>query len=316
MTINLLHWVPEGIVLCCDSMVTLQSYSPQGVVYTNFEHAQKLICIGEKLPAAVMISGMASLGGELISVVLERAGREHEAAGGADGPNTETAIREAIDLVYRTQLPVIKGSAARQLSQPINLQRINAERRAKGLVELTVVTEDMIAIHGDPADPFDPSRHVETIGVSLSLVVASYFGDEPMASIINWPGPRIENVVPDRGKRVSHWGSGSLAIARLLLGYDQFTLAEAANGNREAAAAQDYFRRSPRQFAMPTPEAQMPLQTAVDFAEFLGGVASDYDHFSAGPSFVGGELDIMVLKPGKREWVYQKRIRSRRERRL
>jgi len=136
-------------------MVTLQSYSPRGVVYTNFEHAQKLICIGEQLPAAVMISGMASLGGELISVVLDGAGREHEAAGGANGQNTEKAIRDAVDLVYRTQLPIIKASAARQLSDPQNLQRINADRRTKGLKETTTVTEDMIWVHEEwPARSF------------------------------------------------------------------------------------------------------------------------------------------------------------------
>jgi hypothetical protein len=303
-------------VLCCDSMVTLTSYTPDGVVYTNFEHAEKLICLGEHLPAAVMISGMPSIAGELISVVIQRMARRHEAAGSADGPNTVQAVRDAVDPAYRTHLPQVKVSAAGLLSRPESLAKINVGRQASGLPDLAAITPDMIHIRDDPADPFDATRHVETVEATLTLVVASYFGDDPLATVVTWPGPREERVVPDKGKRVLYWGSGSLPIARLLLGYDKFTLAQAADLNTDAAAAQDFFRRFTRAFAMPAPEPQMPLQTAVHFAEFLGGVASDYDHFSAGPSFVGGELDLMVLTPGKREWVYQKRIRSRRERRL
>jgi hypothetical protein len=61
VTLNLSHWVPEGMVLCSDSMVTLTNYTPRGPVITNFEHAEKLVPIGDVLPAAVMINGWVRL---------------------------------------------------------------------------------------------------------------------------------------------------------------------------------------------------------------------------------------------------------------
>jgi hypothetical protein len=67
MTINLLHWVPEGIVMLADSMVTHTSTTPSGPVVTNFEHAEKLICLGKTLPAAAMFSGQAVLFDEFVT---------------------------------------------------------------------------------------------------------------------------------------------------------------------------------------------------------------------------------------------------------
>jgi hypothetical protein len=50
----------------------------------------------------------------------------------------------------------------------------------------------------------------------------------------------------------------------------------------------------------------MPLQDAVDFAEFAVQVTIGSFRFAAGPPLVGGEIDIAVLRPGTFQWARRK----------
>ena len=50
----------------------------------------------------------------------------------------------------------------------------------------------------------------------------------------------------------------------------------------------------------------MPLQDAVEFADYLGAVAIGYDRFSAGPQTVGGALDVLAIQPEGLSWYRRK----------
>lgn len=313
MTLNLLQWVPEGIVLCSDSMVTLTSVTANGPVVTNFEHAEKLIPLGENLPVAVMISGSAGVAGDLISVELKSIGRTIErSAVTPTAETTLTAVRSGIHKFYNERIDAVIRSYAALWSTPENLAKVNVDRRNKGLEPITQVDPARVILQNDPNASKDPKDYDVSFDATVALVFACYFDETPLAYALQWPGPPVEQqVVPNLGKRLFWWGSGGISVGRMINGVDSARLAFVAQMNPEAATALNFFQRQGQDFVMPALFAEMPLQDAVDFAEYLGAVASGYDHFSAGPPGVGGELEIMVLTPGRREWVHQKRIHSK-----
>jgi hypothetical protein len=316
LTINLLHWVPEGIIMLADSMVTHRIETTSGPVVTNFEHAEKLVCLGRSLPAAAMLSGQAVLVDEFVSVILKKAGLEVESAGVTDAAALVAKVRDAVDVAYRAKVPLLKAAYAAQWSTPESLARINADRKARGLPDnLTVVTPDRVAIKGDPANTNGPDDYDVVFEMQLTVVVASYFGQDPAATEIIWPGPRENDVLAMAGKRLIWWGTGGVPVGRLMNGFDMPRLTQSAGTATDAGVALAFFQREALTFAMPVPMAAMPLQGAIDFAEYMGEVASGYDRFRAGPPTVGGELDILVLTPGTRAWAGHKEIHTKGRRR-
>jgi hypothetical protein len=64
------------------------------------------------------------------------------------------------------------------------------------------------------------------------------------------------------------------------------------------------------EFQMGIPINQLPLQDAIEFAEYLGKVACGFDQFSIGQASVGGPLDVLVLLSGERKWIHRKELHS------
>ncbi len=50
----------------------------------------------------------------------------------------------------------------------------------------------------------------------------------------------------------------------------------------------------------------MPLQDAVEFADYLGNVVIGYDRFTIGPPSVGGCLDVLAIQPEGLSWYRRK----------
>ncbi|MDB6009285.1 MAG: hypothetical protein JWL65_1535 [Gammaproteobacteria bacterium] len=317
LTINLLHWVPEGIVMCADSMVTHTSITPTGPVVTNFEHAVKLIALGKAaapLPAAAMFNGQAVLVDEFVSVVIRQAGAQLQAAGAADSHTVVSTLKAAIDAVYRAKIGKLKAAYAEQWSKPEALAKINDERRKRGQEPADKVTPERVGIKNDPANQPGEDAYDLLIEYGLTVVVASYFGNSPSAIELAWPGARETDVLATYEKRLVWWGSGGVPVGRLMLGYDANRLRQSALSDTAAQTAQDFFSSNSLAFVMPVPMGAMPLQDAIDFSEYMGEVACGYDRFKAGPPTVGGELDILVLTPGTLEWVGHKEFHSKRHR--
>lgn len=301
--------------MLADSMVTHRIETPTGPVVTNFEHAEKLICLGRDLPAAAMLSGQAVLIDEFVSVILKKAGLEAEAAGAADAVTVVGGIRNAVDLVYRTKVPLLKAAYATQWSTPEALAKINSERKTRGLPDIAAVTPNRVAIFGDPANTTGPDDYDVFFDMQLTVVVATHFGQDAAATEITWPGPRENDVLAMAGKRLIWWGTGGVPVGRLMNGFDMPRLQQSAATIADAGVSLAFFQREALSFAMPVPMAAMPLQDAIDFAEYMGEVASGYDRFRAGPPTVGGELDILVLTPGAREWAGHKELHTKGRRR-
>jgi hypothetical protein len=108
-----------------------------------------------------------------------------------------------------------------------------------------------------------------------------------------------------------------VAVARIIRGFDldrlqSHSAAHGADGNAEANAALAYATRFAEQYQMPTPIDSLPLQDAIECTEYLGEVACGYDRFKLGPTGVGDDLDVLVLRPDAREWVCRKSIHAAR----
>lgn len=311
MTLNLLNWVPEGIILCSDSMLTLTSFTPQGVITTNYEHAEKLIELGTMEPAGAMINGIGSIVDELVSQILKRASAEIDfGAVPANHDGVMDAVRRNVDSVYRSKIPVMKAMAAEAWSSPVGIAQVNGQRVSRGLDPVERVDPDRVALQNDPENSSDESAYDVVIQQDLTIVVASHFGNAPRATSLSWPGPREVAIVPEQGQRITWWGSGGIPVGRLVLGIDHTVLEPLANKEQSARDFLSYVTQNPLDFVMPAPTAAMPLQDAIAFTEYLGEVARGYDQFKAGPPGVGGELDVLVLTPNAKEWVYHKHIHS------
>jgi hypothetical protein len=307
MTLNLLLNVQEGMVLCADSMVTLTSYSQNQSTTTTFEHAQKVVALGRDLAAAAMISGDASIGDRLVSEVLKDASRALDAASGPPvAKDIVDAVIAAVNSEYEDYVKRYKANAAAFYSEPGRLAQINLQRKAQGLPDLAIVNPDDVCVTGVPGH--SPAAPVVTIPApsDFTVVVASYL-KAPEATSLNWPGPTIIGVVPDEVMR--WWGSAATSLSRLIRGFDLGLLYQ-NSADADTKTVLDFARNNAETYSMPTPVGVLPLQDAVHFAEYLGQVACGYDKFSSGQAGVGGELDVVVLTRGNREWIRQKRIRS------
>ena len=218
MTINLLTSVPEGMVLCADSILTLNAPGPAGLVTTTFATAEKLVALGGELPAAAMVNGQGSLGGEVLSVILRRASVALDSGAFAhDATGVETAVQKTVDPCYAAALSQFKFDLAQQWSQPGWIENLNLGRANRGLTPVTQADPNRIRIVDDPASPTRPEDWDITAEFGLTLVVGSFFVSQRALAIM-WPGPRTQVYVP--GAPLAWWGSGGSSIARLVHGCD------------------------------------------------------------------------------------------------
>jgi len=309
VTLNLIASVQEGIIMCADSMVTLKHYDNlQQEITTTFEHAEKLIELSENYAAAAMISGDASIGNTLISELLKEAGRNLATV---VGPPTEadviSAVVGAIDAEYAIYVTQYKQSAALFYSDPTRLAEINLDRQNNGRDAITGVSADDVSVIGLNNNPANP---IVTIAPpsTFTVVLATYLNVQSALSI-DWPGAHRNQVVPPDPLR--WWGSAGTALSRLVLGFD-LPLLTTNQGDLATAATLAFATTNNvrEEYQMPTPIGSMPLQDAIHFVEYLGQVACGYDKFTSGPAGVGGELDVLYLTRGKKEWAHRKRFHS------
>lgn len=172
-----------------DSMLTLQGIS------TTFENAEKLIELGgDKTPAAAMISGAGAINGKLVSILLRRASAQVEAkirAAVAPMNHGEVVatVKAVIDPEWALAVAVRRTEAAAHFSKLDELTKINEQRAQLGLAPLPQVLAKDISIDGEPDN--DPDALIRVDFTCLTVVVGTYFDDDPRVTEIWWP--RREN---------------------------------------------------------------------------------------------------------------------------
>lgn len=181
---------------------------------------------------------------------------------------------------------------------------------------------------------------------SLGVIVGGYSPGQffPELFEIDCAEDIIRPIVPsDSGppkgdERIKYWGQ-TVALERIYRGYDPTALNEglavarlknrlAESGKHIKEISTDEVRKLLEEvLAKPSDEdvligdrmrslgssmemqhrlRGMPLQEAVEFADFLGQTAIGYDRFCQGNPSVGGKLDVVAIQPDGLHWYRRK----------
>jgi hypothetical protein len=306
VTINIGIAVSEGLVMAADSLTRMEDRNGEFISIHN---------TGEKITEirgrsiALMIHGLGEIGKRtIISLVREFEFKEYEKTG---CPIRNWTVEELcsnlhafINARYRKEFP----NPDSNLSDP----------------------------DGSLSDDTKPG---------LGIVVGGYSPNEFFPELIELQFPTrkrhpdgLVRVLPRQSDRptgeahIGFWGH-TKAIEQLIHGYHAESIDEAIavcttvdRLRQEPKSKQEFdglpvnikrLARPPEKLpgdiasialllGMETRLEGMPLQEAVEFAEYLGNVAIGYDRFSRGTPTVGGELDVVAIQPNGLHWHKRK----------
>lgn len=284
MTINISIAVAEGLVMAADSMSQMQS---GGQVLGTHTSVEKLTEIGD-VPMAAMTSGLGSIANRtIVSLIREF---EFDAFGTREKANDfrQKSVQDVAELLadFFNARYCAEFQAGSQQTPPV-LQ---------------------IILGG-----YSPGR---------------FF---PEVFSINFPGRVLHQTHPRPGARPGDatitWAGVPTSLNRLILGIDLPALG--LSRDLLITAAQPGFVPQPGAPPLPPPLPVdpvatashyapliqmpnnldgMPLEEAVEFADYLGMVAIGYDRFTVGPPSVGGEFDVLAIQPEGLSWYRRKKF--------
>lgn len=268
--------VNDGMVLASDSATTLVAPMPDGsmAVSNTYNNANKVFNLHKGLPVGAMTWGLGSLGPSSIATVAK-------------------------DLRRRFQ-----GDDTNPIDWTLGTGAYDVEDIAEKAKEfLHVGRYDGVQAAAAAAGTEPPS---------LGFLVGGYSSgsDEPRAFVLNFGqpgGPTVEEILAhDTG--AAWWGQPE-AIARILNGFSLAVPEALANlgvGLDLAGAHQVVGAVQAKINPQVAPPA-MPIQDAIDLAEFLVHATIQFVRFSPGPPTVGGPIEIATItKHEGFKWVKRK----------
>ncbi|MCB9138098.1 MAG: hypothetical protein H6642_07115 [Caldilineaceae bacterium] len=272
MTIAISIKVNDGLVLAADSASTVFTQAPTGetgvlMVYNN---ADKIFNLRRGLPVGAVTFGVGSIGNTSISTLAK-------------------------DLRRR-----LAGEDPAYEDWQINSQTLNIENVAYKVKEFFF--EEMYAPafadwEEKPTLGFLVSGYSAGAGAAEEYHVTNESGDFTVSC-----GRSLE----DTG--ITWGGDGAEAVARLTLGFSPQlpAILQSDFGVPEADLIQviNAFRRQ-LQASVVIPS--MPIQDAIDLADFLVDTAIRFSRFTLGPATVGGPIEIAAItKHEGFKWVKRK----------
>jgi hypothetical protein len=151
----------------------------------------------------------------------------------------------------------------------------------------------------------------------LGLFVGGFSDGEFFSTqyAIELPGQRTWRAVrpdaPPRRDFGANWFGAADALERLILGYDRGALQQLVARGADATIVQKWV--SDNVSSLPLIFDGMPLQDAIDFAEWATTVVIGRWRFGIGAQLVGGDVDIAVIRPRSFQWAQRKRWSLRGE---
>ncbi len=146
----------------------------------------------------------------------------------------------------------------------------------------------------------------------LGLFVGGYSARQFFADEYTYEFPaskRLERQRPDtsggRPDFGTNWFGLTDALERLIKGYDPTALNELVNRGADQAIVQKWVDDSVSE--LPLVFDGMPIQDAVDFANYAVQLTIGRFRFGPGPPLCGGDIDIAVITPDAFEWAERKR---------
>jgi hypothetical protein len=267
MTIAIVIKVEDGVVLAADSASTLVATGAQGDerVLNVYNNAEKVFNLCEGLPVGGLAWGAGSIGRASISTLAKDlrkrlTGWDKDRADWALDPNSYSL--EA--LAARTRQFLYEEKYRLEYEDPYQHQY-----------------EDL------PSKP------------SLGLIVAGYSAGDDLAEA--WQIEIIGGECSEPTRLSSRedvsltWRGQPEAITRLIMGHGTglaTVLSELGVPDDQLGPAMERIRRS---LQAPLLEAPMPVQDAIDLAEFLAHTTIMFSRFSPGAATVGGPIQIAAI---------------------
>jgi len=273
MSVVIVVKVSEGLVLAADSAATLMGRvigagTEQGSVLKTFYNAQKVLQIGD-LPIGVLTWGQAFVGSRTLESLVRE--WEHDA-------HWESSQQ------YHTEHKGEGGFRVRQC--------------ATGLME-----------HLAKAHESEFSHLPRERRPAIGMVVAGYSEGEFFPEIWRFivPGDdKVHNQRPDKKGKPdfgASWFGMTEPIVRLHFGRDE-AVVKVISEKFGIPEAEIVDALTPLQYAVPF--AQMPLQDAIDYANYMINVVIGRFRFVMGPEFCGGEIDIAAVTQREFNWISRK----------
>ncbi len=271
MTICVSVKVAEGLVFAADSVTTLLGAikTPQGTqegAIQMFEFANKVTQVKD-YPIAVMSWGAASISDRTIqSLVME----------------------------FEYNYPFAQEN-----------QGYKVEKVASELVTFIGNRYDAKYPHKD--DKGQPNKQRPVLG----LAIGGYSDKEFFADQFNIEFPRKEKLDISRPNKPdgspnfgANWYGQGGALFRLIKGFDQASIKKLVERGADKDIVQKWIDDNVSELQIIFDG--MPLQDAIDFANYAARVVIGISRFGMGAPTCGGDIDIAVMRPNNFDWASQK----------
>lgn len=274
MSVVIVVKVSEGLVLAADSAATLTGRvtGPDGVigegVLQTFYNAKKLLQIGNDLPIGVLTWGQAFIGPRTVESLI----REWEY-------NNSWQSLDTFREVHPNEEYSVENCARQLMEHLANAHQEEFGNRPK---------------EQQPG---------------LGIVVAGYSEKSFFPEIWRFVVPfddDVSNQRPDQNGKPNFgasWFGITEPIIRLHFGRDEGAvkiLSEKFNVSTEEIL------KALRPLEYQVPFAQMPLQDAIEYANYMLNVVIGRFRFVAGPELCGGQIDIAAITQREFTWISRK----------
>lgn len=272
--------VGEGLVLAADStsvvFAQVAPNQPPAVVKT-YDHARKLSHVKD-YPIGTLAWGAGYIGDRSVESLIKQ---------------------------YEHGLPSLEEEFEKLKERRLKDNAENAERPKYSVREIAENLLKHIKSYYDVAVEKIPQQSRPSIGILVSGYSSGNFFPEQWLLEIPMT-EKIEALRPDQdGKPVfgANWFGQTDAIVRLHWGRDeQVNLKIAEKFKVDPKEIHDLLRPLEYQVAF----NGMPLQDAIDYANYLVNVAIGRFRFAVGAPLCGGEIDVAIITPAKFTWVQRK----------
>lgn len=269
--------VSEGLVLAADSASTLTgqvqgAQGPVGVLKT-YTNARKLLQIGE-FPIGILAWGLGFIGLRTI----------------------ESHVRE---WEYENHWHS-RDAHKSNIGRPVSVKEC-AESLHNHLVSL--YREEFGR---------NPPGEQPIIGILVSGYSDGQFFPEIWRFVLPMEASQIQNQRPDVDGKPdfgASWFGLTEPLVRLHWGRDDMVvkiISEKFN------IPEDVLSKELAQLQYPIPFGMMPLQDAIDYANYMISVGIGRFRFVVGPELCGGSVDLAVITPGRFHWISQKSLKLNR----
>ncbi|KAA0250587.1 MAG: hypothetical protein EDX89_22565 [Acidobacteria bacterium] len=273
MTIAISLKVNDGLVLAADSASTFFLQGPDGkpVTFNVYNHANKVFNLVKGLPIGVITWGAGSIGTSSIETLMK-------------------------DLRLKLSTP---GDASAIDRQSYQMQDV-----AKAVRRFFFDERYHPSLSGRPDAP------------ELGFIIAGYSSGQSMAEEFEvsmrgaaCPDPVPVRALPECGLK---WAGMLEPISRLILGYGTGlpNVLEARLGvpREQVQPAMQVIQQS---LEAPLVVPPMPIQDAIDLAEFLVELTAKFYRFLPGAQSVGGPIEIAVITKHEHfKWIKRKHYYS------